>query len=769
MMHPPALTFIHRHAWIATRFAVVVMPMALAPWAMAQSQPLRDLTPAVTRERTEAAPFTIALSQLTGNDKSVRLAGVASSMKLSLPLPALMQAQEVRLELSGTASRALTASSQLEVAVNGRVIRQLGLGGGAEGFRQSIPIPLTVLREGFNEVQLTVAQHYAASCEYPMASQLWTDIHLRDSQFVVSATPKALPARLDRLDALFDKAVLADAPQVSVFTAKAPEGAVLSAAGLVAQGVGHRYDYVPVRISSARFPPALAQLGAALPAQARVGVVLGTFAQLATYLQGLGVPTDAGPVVAVRALPEDPTRFVVMLAAATEADLPVAATAFALQRMPWPGRTWVAVRDLQLPAQKELREATDAQEALTHAQPLSALGYATTTYSGLPTGSATLRFWNSSWQGRVQLRLHLNYGSGMSEQSALNVVANGVVHGSIPLNNPAGGVYTNYAVTVPTGSLRVGWNTLELQPVLVPQTNGGECKPFFPGNLIATIYDDSTLQTFGGSPLTRPDLGLLARDGRNPQIAPLGEGMAVQLTDAEDATVGAGLTLMAKLAQVLRTSLLRASFQVGPDEKATNRLWVGTMERLPEQVRERTGLNSANQLVLNVPVMQSVKVPVMQANGTLSQLQALILPAPKPPLVLAAQVTLDDAPSHHAIAATVFDGDHPLTVFTAASSADLQAGMHDVIDYGQWARLRGGMAFWRPGEPVRAVISEDMPFSAYTLRGSVGLLVSQYPWWSLGIVLSLIAALVGLTRAVLARYRRRNLPAQTPRPSKSTA
>lgn len=766
MMHLIVPTSLYRHALAAARFAVV-LPLALAPLAMAQTDHRGDSRTIAISQRTEAAEFTIPLSRLMGNDKPVRLAGVASSMKLSLPLPTLMQARNVRLELAGTASRALIASSQLEIAVNGRVIRQFGLNGGEDSFRHSINVPLSVLREGFNDVQLTVAQHYTNTCEYPMASQLWTDIQLRESQFVVSAAPRTIPARLDALDALFDKAVFADAPPVGVFTATTPKGAVLRASGLVAQGVGHRHDFVPVRISSARFPPALAQLGAAFPAKARTGVVLGTFAELASYLQGLGAPTDAGPVVAVRTLPEDPTRFAVILAAATEAELPVAATAFALQRMPWPGRAWVAVRDLQLPSNQALEAAAAAQEVSNRSLPLSALGYTTTTYSGLPTGTATLRLWNASWQGRMQLRLHLNYGSGMSAQSALNVVANGVMHGSIPLNNPAGGVYTNYAVTLPTGSLRLGWNSLELQPVLVPQTNGGECKPFFLGNLTTTIYDDSTVQAFGGSPLLRPDLGLMARDGRTPHTAPLGEAMAVQLTDAEDATVGAGLTLMAKLTQVLRTPLLRASFQVGPNEKATNRLWVGTMERLPEKVRERTGLAGADRLLLSVPLAQSVKVPVMEGSDTLTRLEALWHGAPSQPLALDAKVTLNDASSHHAIAATAFDGDHPLTVFTAASPKDLEAGLHDVVGYGPWGQLRGGMAFWRPGEPVKTVISEDAPFSAYTVRGSIGLLVSQNPWWSLVIVLSLMALLVVLTRIVLARYRRRNLPAQTPRTSGS--
>ena len=442
-----------------------------------------------------------------------------------------------------------------------------------------------------------------------------------------------------------------------------------------------------------------------------------------------------------------------------------------MRRMPWPGRDWVALRDLKLPPQELVSEARSAQASATRAVPFSALGYATTTYSGLPTGGASMRFWNANWQGRVQVRLHLNYSSGMSEQSALNVLANGVMHGSIPLNNPAGGIYSNYAVSVPTGSLRIGWNTLELQPVLVPQANGGECKPFFLGNLAATVYEDSTLQLFGGSQLTRPDLGLMGRDGRGTQVPPLGEGMAVLLTDSEDATVSAGLTLMAKLTQVLRTSLLKASVQVGADDKATARFWVGALDRLPAPVRERARMPAADRLTLDVPVMQAVGVPVLEGSDTLMQLRRAIQGTPAQPLLLGGEVALAGIPASHAMAATAFDGssDTLLTVFTAATPAALQASLHDVVDYGQWARLRGGMAYWRPGEPVTAVISEDAPFTAYELRGSIGMWVSQYPWWSLAIVLTLMGLLVALTRAVLARYRRRNLPAQPHRRAEDKA
>jgi len=759
---PFLLPWLSRCTRLASR-AGIVLPLTLLPLTETAAQPpsTQAAAGAATVRTGGSTRVALPLSRLVGDDKPVRLSGVASSMKLSLPIPALWQAQAVELELAGAASRALTPVSQLEITVNGRVIQTFTLDGTQASFRHKITVPVDLLRPGFNDVQLTVAQHYTDRCEYPMATQLWTDIDLRSSSFTVTVTPQALPARLDRLDALFDKAVLAETPTVSVLTAQAPAGPVLTAAGLIAQGVGQRYDYVPVRMTSGRFPAELSQLGAAMPEGARAALVLGTFASLASYLTGWNIPTDAGPVVAIRPLPEDPTRFAVVLAAATPDELPLAAAAFAMQRMPWPGLPWVTIRELRLPPPQTITSVAATLKPSTQAFAFKALGYRSTTYSGLSSTGATLRFWNTHWQGRAQVRLHLGYASGMASQSALNVLTNGVMHGTIPLNSPAGGVYENQAVSVPSGALRQGWNTLELQPVLVPQTTGGDCKPFFPGNLAVTVYDDSTLQTFGGSALMRPDLGLLARDARAAPGTPAGLGVALQLTDTEDATVGAGLTLMAKLAQVFEGPLLHTRLGVGADDKAGNRIWVGTLARLPDAVRQRAGLGASDGLKLGVPLIQSVQMPVREGSETLMHLRDALEGSAAQPTTVAAEVVMGDLFSQHTVATTVFDNDNLLTVFTAIDPATLQAGLHDLVDYGQWAQLRGSLAFWRPGEPVRAIVAEDTPFTAYSLRGGVGLWVSQYPWWSLAIVLSMVILMVTLTRVIQAGYRRRHLPAQT--------
>lgn len=741
----------------AGAIVVALLGLLIAPGAVerafAQTAPARAAAPGAVR-------VVLPLARLVGHDRPVRLSSVAASTQWALPIPALWQPDDVHLELAGTASIGLADTSQLELAVNGRVVQQFRLGGRQQDFRRDIAIPAELLHEGFNDVKVTVAQHYTDRCEYPMATQLWTDLDLSASRFVLAMSPRPVVPRLDRLDGLFDKAGIDATPTVGVLSSAAPRGPVLSAMGLVAQGIGQRFDYVPVRLTSGRFPPSLAALGGTLPAGARVAVVLGTVDQLGSYLAGLSIPAGAGGVVAIRPLPGDPTRAVVVLAAPKEADLPIVASAFAMRRMPWPDRDWVSIADLKMPPAASAGIAASLKPS-TDAFPLSARGYATTTFSGTAPGGAALRFWNAGWQGRAQVRMHMAYGGGMSAQSVMNVLVNGTLHGSIPLDQAAGGVYDNYAVSLPTGALRTGWNTLELQPMLIPQTNGGDCKPFFPGNLALTLYDDSTLQTFGGSPLRRPDLAMPMADAQHDPAVDLGAGTAVQLTDGDDATVGAGLTLVAKLGQTSRAPLLRSRLVVGEDADATNPIWVGALDRLPQTVRQAVGLGEAGRLTLPVPLVQSIEVPVLEGGDTMRRLREAIDGAAAAPSTVGATVTVGQAPLPYGIAATAARGDRRFTVFTAATPAALQAGLHDVVDYGQWAQLRGDFALWRPGSAtVHSYAADDAPFAAYSLRGGLGLWVSQYPWWALAILLAGMTLLVLLTRAVLASYRRRNLPVQ---------
>ncbi|MDZ5459359.1 cellulose biosynthesis cyclic di-GMP-binding regulatory protein BcsB [Azohydromonas lata] len=762
-----------RRWWRAARAAGAAVGMAaglcalpaVAQQAVPGEAPAAAPAPSATPVAAGAVATTwsLPLSRFTGDTAPLRVQGVQGELRLSLPMPALLSASEVVLELVGTASQALINSSQVAVELNGRVVAQQRLAG-QSALRLSVALPVSLLHEGYNEVRLAFAQHYHERCEYPMAPELWTQIDPVASRFVVRAAPRAVPLRLDRLDELFDKRSWDEAPLVPVFTAAAPDAGVLSALSLVAQGIGQRYDYLPVRVGSARLPARLEAVAEALPPGARGGVAVGTLAQMAPMLAGVPLPSGGAPVAVLRRLPGDEGRFLLVLAAQDAAGLEQIARAFAMPRMPWPDKPWATVSQLRMPPLGSVTGAAASLRPATQAFPLSAQGFRTVTLVGMGgSGGASVRFWNPAWQGRVQVRVHAAYAAGMAPQSALNVVANGTMHGSIPLDNPAGGVYDNYAVTVPAGALRPGWNTLTLQPNLVPRNNGGECQAFFPGNLAVTVYEDTTLQTFGGSPLQRPDLGLLAYSGRPMPDVPVGVGMAVQLTDAQDATVGAGLTLLSKLAQVFRGPLLRTQLTVGAAQGVTNHVWVGPVGGLPDAVRRAAGLDAQGGLDVPVPLIQTSDVPVREGQVLLA-LRDQVDAFGAAPGTLSAQAAVAPALQGRSAAVTTLDKGEPVTVFTALDAAALEAGMRQLVGHGAWSQLKGSVALWRAGEePLQTVTPDDAPFTAYSLRGGLGLWISQYPWWALSFLLVLLGSVVWLLRTSLARYRRRHLPAQPAR------
>ena len=700
----------------------------------------------------------IAVSRLIGDEQPVRIAGSKGEFQVGLPIPAGWRLGSLTLELSGQSSQSLIASSQLAVAVNGHVVAQQPMGAGRTNLRLTVSIPLEVLRPGYNDVRLQFVQHHTERCEYPFAPELWTDVYPKTSRFIASYEAVPVPLRLDKIDALMDKLTWQPQAVVPVLTASQPAGDLLMAMGLVAQAVGHRFDHVPVRLVSARLPADPARLGELLPPGASGAIVLGTVDELLPLLGGQGLPKVQGAFALLRAVPGDATRFMLVLAAREHKDLPMIAAALAMPRLPWPDQPWALISELRMPPLGSVTGAAASLKPATNAYPLSSLGFRTTTYVGTNPAGTYLRFWNAAWQGRVQVRVHVAYAAGIGPQSALNVMANGALHGAIPLNNPAGGIYDNYAVSLPAGALKPGWNTLELKPVLVPQSHGGDCQPFFPGNLAVTVYDDSTLQTFGGSPMKRPDLALLAHDGRPLPTAPVGVGMAIQLTDAEDATVGAGMTLMAKLTQVFRGPALRTQFMVGEAKDASNRLWVGVFDRLPERVRRATGVGA--RLNAPVPLIESSTVAVLEGGDSLRTLRDSFDAVGAGPTVLAAGVTMEPGLAHRSAAVTRLMDDEPVTVFTAAQAPVLEAAMAHLALHGPWSQLRGEMALWRPGEALQILAEDEAPFVAYSLRGGLGLWVSQYPWWALFILISLLLLMVWLTRRALGIYRQRHLPPQ---------
>ncbi|HEY0562697.1 MAG TPA: cellulose biosynthesis cyclic di-GMP-binding regulatory protein BcsB [Methylophilus sp.] len=754
----------------------LILVLCLSTLAYAKQPPVqiaaesteRPLEMALTEHRvsTEASvhypdDLNISFARLLGKEKPMILKGIDANMDVDLPLPGLWQADDVVLTLSGVSSEALNNSSQLIISVNDHIVGQKELGEGQQNFSHQVAIPPQFLKDGFNKVRIRAIQHYTDICEVPLSPQLWTQIDLSESKFVIRPRPRSPSASLNLLPKLFDSATWQEVPTVPVFVSKPSSLQHVSALSYVAQGVGQRYSFVPTRMLKLDAPNSLQALSAAMPAHSRAAVMLATFDEIKPLLQTVDFPTNQGPIIAIKSLPNHHARYIVFLLGKDAAEVKRAAAAFAITGVPWPDNTWTAINKIEIPAQENLEKRFSLPTSGTGAFPLRALGYKNQTVTGIDAESIKFKLWNNTWQGRVQVRIHLSYASGMSNQSALNVIANGVMHGSIPLSNPNGGVYDNYAVTLPAGALRPGWNEVEFQPRMIPANNGGECQPFFVGNLAMTLYEDSTIQKFGGDELKDVDLSTISGAGYLYTEKSLGKGIVFHLASADNDTLSAGMTLVGKLSQIYNRPLLNSSFEVSTQvtDAGEFHYWVGAFNHLPADLQDKLSVAIPRSLSISVPLIQSATVQVHEGTAWfVNILEALNIRSSPPQKFTEVNMEISGEFGNNSFAlSSRNDDDEPNIIFTASDQTSLRTGIDTLIDYGQWSQLRGLFSFWKPNsKEIFAISSDNAPFSAYGLRGGLGLWVSQFPWTSLFILLGFIALLVLATRHVMKRYKRRH-------------
>lgn len=699
--------------------------------------------------------FSFSLAKIYGDDQPLMLEHTSSQALFSLPVPALWTPEKVTLNIKGIVSRGLIERSQIAILVNGKVIQQYPLQSNDHRLNLAVEIPVALLKVGYNQIKLMVSQHYTDICEYTEDPSLWTQINLVESNFEIEAKPSDMTATLNQLDGLFDKLSWIDQPTVKVMTAGKPSSSELTAMSLIAQGIGQRYDYAPVIIEHGTFPQQLAGFNATHNSQ--VSVLLGSHTALKLYLDDVSILKSNKPLIAVKTLPGETNHYLVILAGNTPEQLRELATVFALKGVPWPQLKSLALSEVQLPTTDNLQKRFSIPLSPTGAFPLRALEFRTTTYLDRDSNGTTVKIWNSSWQGRMQVRLHLSYVGGMSAQSALNILTNGIMHGTIPLNNPQGGSYENYAVTIPPGALKPGWNTIQFQPKLIPQSNGGKCQPFFNGNLGLTIYEDSTLQKFGGDELTKPDLALYSGKGSLFTEGPLGKGISFHVTDLSTETLSTGLTLVAKLTQMFERPLLNSTFTTATETNAKQQFWIGPYTKLPADIQDVFTGSLPDNIKIDVPLIQSATV---QVNGGLNNywsfLETLGFSQTSPPKFTGVNLKLSGALNHMAFIVSDLVDDNTVTVLTASDLKTLKQGTDTLIDYGHWSQLQGSFAYWDPNaEALHAVTFADAPFSAYDLRGGLGLWVSQNPWFALLLTLTFIGVMALVLRKALALYQQR--------------
>jgi hypothetical protein len=708
----------------------------------------------VSTTGASAAPISLAtLDNLSG---PLRLAGQRVSTSISLPLSARERVESATLHLVVTNSVSLLSDrSQLAVRVNGTTIAQLALSSKQPETTADIRIPPELLRPGYNTLGFVAAQHSTENCEDPNAPELWTEVDTSASTLRMQTTlaPLATP-RLSDLDDLIDPKAWSTHAFAIVNAAHPANDTQLATGSLIAQGIALRLRYLsaPPRVTDAQrgagsgIAPGLA-LGK--PDNADVFVV-GTRDQLRPYLDPQVLSRVSGAFLGLYPKPDDPHRFMLVVTGRDDAEVERAARVFAHRELPLPRRGELAVDALDEAAVAPW--STSRVLAGTAPRTFRSLDFRSRTLA--PGDRAEMRIAlpadvYAPEDAQVSLDLNFTAGAKMRSDSVLNLYLNDRFEQVIALDHSEGGVIRHYRVSIPLRSFRAGENTLSLRPVLVPSVSD-RCTFLQTENLRLTIFEDSTIKLPPASHFTTlPDLGRFAESGFPYTAHPDGSDLALTVAGRDNETIGAAWALAGKLAQAAGEPLSRAQITFGVAAPARQAMLVGAAPTLPKQSLDGAPWAPGHsERVADSIVPGETQAASWLPWGLGSRAEA----APQASGEVLLRGALPLAGQLLVMQYRDTSG-RAMTVFTAASTADLAQGVGRLIEPGLWSGLDGDVSLLdvSRGQWWTARVGSTFEFGSTGLWDHLGFLVSSHPWFGYAALVALLAALAATTTLLLRR------------------
>ncbi len=537
-----------------------------------------------------------------------RLRGSMDSYTFNLPIPERWQVKKASLHFAYVNSTALIPlNSRLVFTINEQPLAQIRLNPDAPQGEVVVPIPGSVFKTGYNPCSFWVSQHYTIDeCEDPFSPELWTWIKLNDAYFNFELEPVPVPMRVSAInDFLFDPRNIVDTRVHLVLPALSPNH--LQAAALVAAGIGLRYEY---RV------PGVALADALSPGVDNILIAVRREIQ---PLLPEPMPMEEGPVIAIQPLPErktgpfgevgwvqNPACALVVVTGKDDAELLIAAQAFAALSYPLPGSPATRISNLRLPEieQRMIQRGLAVDQTYSFAS----LGAATTEFRGIsaPRLNLELRLPSDlffSPNKFASIILHMAYNAMMRSDSVLNIRLNGKFVSGVRLDNPRGDYFRDYRVDIPLVAFKPGSNQLSFEAVLTP-LHTDKCTLIQTENLRLTIFGDSKLM-LPDAPywIKMPQIGVFFQDafpiGRWPDM----REAAVALTETSYAAAGAALNLVSLAAQKIGYPPFGLSWLLGAEAPKTPKdiILIGGLPTLPKELLSRAPIAGIAPLQLSLP------------------------------------------------------------------------------------------------------------------------------------------------------------------------
>jgi cellulose synthase operon protein B len=712
---------------------------------------------------TSAVAAPVQLATLANLSGPLRLTGESASSSLSLPVAAREKVRSVTLHLVATNSVSLLGErSELAVRVNDRTIAQMQLSPHQPELTADIRVPVDLLRTGYNTLTFAVAQHSTENCEDPNSPELWTEIDTNASTLQMLTELKPLAPVLADLNDLIDPKQ-ASPRSIAIVSATHPRTDLqLGSGALLAEGVALRLRYLApnLRVQDARAGAG----GDALPGLALAPLsgsdvlLFGTRDALRPYLAPRIAAQIDGAFLGIYPKPDDPRRFVLVVSGQDDAQVALAARAFAHPELPLPKHSEMAVG--------ALNEATIARYAAkqvlsgTNAHPFKELGFTTRTLG--PADQADLNLMlpadiYAPEDAQVVLDLNFTEGARMRQDSVLNIYLNNRFEQVIALDQQQGAVLRHYRVAIPLRSFQPGPNVLSLRPVLVPLVSD-HCTLRETRNLQLTIFDDSSLKLPPASHFTTlPDLRRFAQSAFPYTVHPDGADLTLQVAARDNDTLMAAWSLMAKIAQKQAWPLTSAQITSGSAASGKQTLLLGAVGALSHAAWDGAPWEPGRieTIAYNPPADASAGEPGRE--GLLQSLRASVGGVGH--TASESMLSADTALSRQLLVMQ-FRGEagKTVTLLTAANSAELAEGVRRLVEPNYWENLTGDVALMSFDSPDlwtgRSGARYD--YGELNTYDRLGFELSSHPWLGYVALSCLLALLAWLTAVLLRRYYRKH-------------
>ena len=686
---------------------------------------------------------------------------------VKVPIPRRWLVENVTLRLAFVNSSALLASrSQLVISCNKVPVAQVPLIPEAPEGEVTVPIPVSLLEPGYNDLTFRVAQNFKDDdCIPSDPPEVWTSLKLFDSFLEISHDLKEVPLSLASVSSfLFDPRMHEENEVHLVLPEYSTQ--MLELAVLAASGVALRFDYRDVRFSLGKELRhgvdniLLGDSGFVKPFLGSFNLEPGDDHLIVSHLPGLEKNRN-------NQQPPDRRHALITISGTDQKGLRRSVEAFSTLSFPLPDSARARIKDVLLPEITKYsgRNVLAPGKEYTFRE----LGWYTSTFRGSNLIQSDLNFIipsDLSLESNrfIELSLDLVYGAKMREDSVLALYINNDFLASIPLDNDQGGSFRGYRVRLPMSYIKPGKNTLKLQPVLTPLLTGN-CNMIQTGQLVVTVFDNSRLIMPEVPHYTEmPRLEYLLDDGFPLTGFPDFRTTDVLLPEINRHSATAMINLVTLIVQQKGVQPFRLQVREKlPAGKEKNLLVVGPLETLPQEIVQSAPFGEVIRMGFQGRLPGSVvdKTWIDRIRDTIYPENVSSSSSQKDVVTLDTQLKIGKERILLSEFESPLSAMQSVVLVTADQSDDLVAGIKSLSDVKVRRQLRDGIALIDFGqlEPVVRTGQLSAPYSsaAYTIPNLLSYLVNKITWKFYMVLLILLLILAALLTGMVKRRRKRRL------------